>query len=115
MTLSALSHGTFNFFYFPLPFVELDGIRLDVHGGVVSPEELKGVGAGHLLMVLYLYPRLGEVDENGQLGLVVETHVLLIEIDEVLFLDVCDKHGDADLRRGFLDVVCRPDGVVFLC
>ena len=25
-------------FYCPLPFVEIDGVRLDVHGGVVSPE-----------------------------------------------------------------------------
>ena len=105
----------FQFFHCPLPFVELDGVRLDVYGGVVFPEELKGVGDGHLLVVLYLYPRLGEVGENGKFGLVVETHLLLIELDEVLLFDVCDNHGDADLRRGFLDVVCRPDGVVFLC
>ena len=49
----------FKLFHCPLPFVELDG-------GVVSPEEFEGVGAGHLLVVLYLYPRLGEVGENGQ-------------------------------------------------
>ena len=54
----------FQLFHCPLPFVELDGVRLDVHGGVVSPEEFEGVGAGHLLVILYLYPRLGELGEN---------------------------------------------------
>ena len=49
----------FKLFHCPLPFVELDG-------GMVSSEEFEGVGAVHLLVVLYLYPRLGEVGENGQ-------------------------------------------------
>ena len=53
--------------------------------------------------------------ENGQWVLIVETHLLLIEIDEVLCLNVCDEHGDADLRRGFVDVVGGPDGIVVLC
>ena len=65
-------------------------------------------------MVLYLYPRLGKVGENGQWGLIAETHVLLIELDEVLYLCVRNKYGDADLRHGFLDVIGRPDGIVFL-
>ena len=59
-------------------------------------------------------PRLGEVDENGQWGLIAETHVLLVELDEVLCLAVCDEHGDADLRHGFLDVLGRPDSIVVL-
>ena len=29
----------FQLFYVLLPFVELDGVRLDVHGGVVSKKE----------------------------------------------------------------------------
>ena len=59
-------------------------------------------------------PRLGEVDENGQWGLIAEAHILLVNLYEVLCLDVCDDHGDVDLRRGFLDVVGRPYGIVVL-
>ena len=104
----------FQLFHCPLPFFELDGIRLDVHGGVVSPEEFEGVGADHLLVILYLYPRLGEVGENGQRGLIAKTHILIVKLDKVLFLDIRDEHGDADLRRKYLDVVGRPDDIVVL-
>ena len=99
----------------PLTFVELDGVLLDVHGGAVSPEEFESVGAGHLILVLYLYPRLGEVGKNRQWVLIAETHILLVELDKLLSLDVCDDHGEADLCRGFLDVVDRPDRLVVLC
>ena len=44
--------------------------------------------------------------------MIAETHVLLFELDEVLCLDIFDEHGDANLRRGFLDVVDRSDGIV---
>ena len=81
-----------------------------MHGGVVSPEEYKGLGVGHLLVILYLYSRLGEVGENGQGDLVTETHVLIVELNEVLRLDICNEYGDADLRRGLLDLVGHPDG-----
>ena len=63
ITFSASFHGTFNC---PPPFVELDDISLDVHGGIVAPQEFEGVSAGYFLVVLYLYPRLGEVGKNGQ-------------------------------------------------
>ena len=104
----------FQLFHCSLPFVELDGVRLDVNGGVVSPEEFEGVGAGHLFVVLYLHPRLGEVGENGQWGLIAEPHLLLVKLYEVLCLDVCDEHGEADLCHGLLDMVGRPDGIVVL-
>ena len=42
----------FQFFHCPLSFVELDGVRLDLHGRVVSLEEFEGVSAGHLLVFL---------------------------------------------------------------
>ena len=47
--------------------------------------------------------------------MIAETHVLIIEVDEVLCLNACDEHGDANICRGFLDVVGRPDGIVVLC
>ena len=55
------------------------------------------------------------MDENGQWGLIVKTHVLLFNFDEVLCLDVCDENGDADIHRGFLDVIGRLDSIVVLC
>ena len=51
---------------------------------------------------------------NGQWGLIAEPHVLIVDLDEVLCLNVCDQYGDADLRCGFLDLVSRPDGIMVL-
>ena len=46
--------------------------------------------------------------------MVSETYVLFIDFYEVLGLDVCDEHGHADLRRGLLDVVRCPVGILIL-
>ena len=85
-----------------------------MHVGVVRPEELEGVCTLHFLVVLNFDPRLGEVGENCQGGLVSETYVMFVKIDELLCLNVRHEHGDADLHSSFLDVVDRLDGIVVL-
>ena len=91
-----------------MSLVDLDCVGLDVHVWMVTPKKLEGVCAFHFLVVLYLDPRLGEVLEDGEGVLIPESHVLFVELDEVLVLHVCDEHCDADFGRGFLDVVRGP-------
>ena len=50
--------------------------------------------------------------EDGEGGLFPEAHLLLVELDEVLVLDVCNEHCDADYGRGFLNVVRGPSFIL---
>ena len=95
--------------------MRLDCVGLDMHVRMVTPEKLEGVRAFHFIVVLYLDPRLDGVLKDCAWGLIPEAHVLLVEIDEVLVLDVCDEYCCANFGCGFLDVVRGPLLVLFFC
>ena len=82
---------------------------------MLVPKKLEGVCACHLFVVLYFYPRLGEVLEDGEGSLIPEAHILLVELDKVLVLNVCDEHCDANFCRGFLYVVRGPHFILHFC
>ena len=69
-----------------------------------------GVGGCDFVFVGDLYPRVVQVVDDGDGGLVLVPHVFLLEFDEVLLVDGFGELVDADFGRCLLRVECVPEG-----